>query len=55
MNDAALRAVQDHFQQFGSDYANHFLAAVPEPTGLALTGVLASASMISRRRRRRRH
>jgi hypothetical protein len=52
-NDPALLKVQQHFSEFGNDYAGHFLSAVPEPTALALSGVLASASMLSRRSRRR--
>jgi autotransporter-associated beta strand protein len=52
MNDAALRMVQDHLSQFGSDYANHFMAAVPEPTMVGVAGVVASVTMLSRRRRR---
>ena len=42
----------DHFEQFGASYGAAFLAAVPEPTSLAMLGVTASAG--TRRRRRRR-
>jgi autotransporter-associated beta strand protein len=52
MNDAALRRVQDHLSEFGQDYANHFLAAVPEPTGMAVAGSLGLAASLRRRRRR---
>jgi hypothetical protein len=52
MTDLALRTVQDHLSEFGNDYANHFLVAVPEPTSFALFGVLASSSILSRRRQR---
>ena len=52
MTDPALRKVRDHLAEFGSDYANHFAAAVPEPTVLGLTGVMTSVAMLSRRRRR---
>jgi hypothetical protein len=51
MNDAALRRIQDHLSEFGNDYANHFLAAVPEPASLAFVGVMTSVGMLSRRRR----
>jgi hypothetical protein len=51
MNDAALRRIQDHLREFGNDYANHFLAAVPEPSAIALSGVAAFAAMSRRRRR----
>jgi hypothetical protein len=53
MNDPALRMVQDHFDQFGSDYANHFMSAVPEPTMLGIAGVATSVAMLARRRRHR--
>jgi hypothetical protein len=51
MDAPALRAVVQHFDQFGIDYATHFLAAVPEPTGclVPLLGGLVAA----RRGRRR--
>jgi T5SS/PEP-CTERM-associated repeat protein len=50
MSEPALRRARQHFEQFGSDYANHFLAAVPEPTGAA--GVVAMSLHALRRRRR---
>jgi hypothetical protein len=48
MSGAALRRVQQHFAQFGGDYASHFLAAVPEPTAVALAGM--AFALLSRRR-----
>jgi hypothetical protein len=51
MSDPALRKMQEHLNEFGSDYAQHFLMAVPEPTTLAFAGALASACLLSRRRR----
>jgi len=53
MTDPALEKVLQHFGEFGGDYASHFLAAVPEPTTLALAGVASSLAMLSRRRRTR--
>jgi hypothetical protein len=53
MNDPALAKVKQHFSEFGADYASHFLAAVPEPTMLSLTGVATSVAMLARRRRQR--
>ena len=44
-----LRRVEQHFNEFGGEYANHFLAAVPEPTTLALP---VMALLLSQRRRR---
>jgi exoribonuclease II len=52
MDDAALWRVQQHSQEFGSGYATHFLAALPEPTAwLSVASLLAVSS--SRRRRPR--
>jgi len=51
MSDPSLLKVQQHLSEFGNDYANHFLAAVPEPTMLSLAGAMASTSMLRRRRR----
>jgi hypothetical protein len=51
MNDPALQRVVRDFGQFGSDYANHLLAAVPEPTCL---GLFTLASLATLRRVRRR-
>jgi hypothetical protein len=53
MSGAALERVQQHLDQFGSDYASHFLAAVPEPTTFALGGVVSLLTMLPRRRRHR--
>jgi hypothetical protein len=50
MSDPALRRVQQHFAEFGGDYASHFLAAVPEPTAVALANI-ALALLRPRRRR----
>jgi MYXO-CTERM domain-containing protein len=50
MNGAALRTMQDHLSQFGSDYADHFLAAVPEPGALGLAGVALLGALRRRRR-----
>jgi hypothetical protein len=51
MNDPALRRVEDHLSEFGDAYARGFLAAVPEPTAVALA-TLAVIPALSRRRRR---
>jgi len=51
MNDPALRQVRDHLDDFGGDYANHFLAAVPEPSALLGSGVVSLLAMARRRRR----
>jgi hypothetical protein len=50
MNDAALRRIEDHFQQFGDAYARSFIAAVPEPATM-LTGLLGITPLLARRRR----
>jgi hypothetical protein len=53
MNDAAaLRAVMEHFSEFGVPYAAAFLAAVPEPTTIVALAALGMSSLISRRPRR---
>jgi hypothetical protein len=52
MNDAALRQVQQHLNEFGDAYARGFLSAVPEPTAIALGGLVTSVTMLRRRRRR---
>jgi hypothetical protein len=52
LTDPALRRVRQHFERFGDGYAQHFLAAVPEPAAVApLVGV---ATLLRRRARRRR-
>jgi hypothetical protein len=51
MSGPALRRVEDHFEQFGSDYAGHFLSAVPEPTAIALGAMVTSVTLLARRRR----
>jgi hypothetical protein len=50
MNDPALREVEQHLAQFGADYADHFLAAVPEPT-TALGAACGLALLTTTRRR----
>src|SRR5689334_9470265 len=53
MNSLALQKVEQHFAEFGEDYARDFLAAVPEPcVSLALGGLLVSGQLCRRRRRR---
>jgi hypothetical protein len=51
MTAPGLHMVAQHFEQFGQPYANSFLAAVPEPMGLALMGGTCLASLSRRRRR----
>jgi hypothetical protein len=51
MNTPALQKVEQHFAQFGADYAQTFLAAVPEPTGVAV--VAFTMICLARRGRRR--
>jgi len=53
MSDPALQKVERHLGQFGETYAQHMLAAVPEPTSLALSAVVASVTMLRRRRSQR--
>jgi hypothetical protein len=53
MDSPALRKVEEHFSLFGSDYAEHFLAAVPEPVGIS-SGAIGIGVMLCRRKRRRR-
>jgi hypothetical protein len=47
----SLEMVQQHFAEFGTDYARQFLAAVPEPTCAA--ALVATMTAVLRRRRRR--
>ena len=47
----AIETMLGHLDQFGSAYGAAFLAAVPEPTSLALLGAPVIAGMIRRRRR----
>jgi autotransporter-associated beta strand protein len=49
LDTPGLQRVMKHFNRFGSDYAEHFLAAVPEP-GVA-GGFISSISVLRRRRR----
>jgi hypothetical protein len=53
MGVSVAQKVQDHFSEFGGEYANHFLAAVPEPTSIGLLAV-AGGLLGARRRRRSR-
>jgi hypothetical protein len=43
-----------HLQQFGNDYAGHFLAAVPEPAAVASVGSALAMTSLARLPRRRR-
>jgi hypothetical protein len=54
MSDPALREVGEHFTQFGNDYAQHFLAAVPEPAFVACSLSLLAVAAIRRHSGRRR-
>jgi hypothetical protein len=45
MNDSALRQIRNHLSSFGADYAQHFLASVPEAGSTILVGVAALAAM----------
>ena len=48
-----LAVLERHREQFGSDYARSFVAAVPEPTTLA-AWLLAASPLVRRRNRNRR-
>ena len=48
MDDPALQAIEQHFTQFGNDYAGRFLSAVPEPSAVGLT-MVALAGLVNRR------
>jgi hypothetical protein len=52
MNDPALQRLRQHLQDFGSDYGNHFLMAVPEPTGIGAIALGGMALLVRGRRRR---
>jgi hypothetical protein len=53
MNNPALQRLQQHFDEFGSDFGSHFLAAVPEPASLGLVvGALTLAASHRQRRRK---
>jgi autotransporter-associated beta strand protein len=52
MSDPALAKVREHLTEFGEGYAQHLLAAVPEPASLAMAGLIGSVATLSRRRRR---
>jgi hypothetical protein len=52
MSDPALHEVQQHFDEFGANYASHFLSAVPEPGAITLS--LALLPLLRRRRQQRR-
>jgi hypothetical protein len=53
MDTLGLLKVEQHFAQFGDDYAQHFLAAVPEPAGLAMLMAIALGGGRRARRSRR--
>ena len=50
--NGALRMVERHFEEFGTDYASHFIAAVPEPTCLSVLAGFGLFSLSVRRRKR---
>jgi MYXO-CTERM domain-containing protein len=50
LDHPALRKVHEHFDRFGAAYAAHFLASVPEPSGIVWLSALAGAA--HRRRRK---
>jgi hypothetical protein len=50
MSDPALQKVLQHFDDFGSDFAGHFLSAVPEPGTIGLAGIAMLGAMRRRRR-----
>jgi hypothetical protein len=53
LNDApGLQMVRNHLNQFGSEYASHFLAAIPEPAS-ALTSIVCCWATLRRRCRMR--
>jgi hypothetical protein len=52
MTDAALRMIELHEQEFGQLYVDHFLAAVPEPGGIAVIASAISIGMARGRLRR---
>jgi hypothetical protein len=47
----SLRMVVQHFERFGEAYAQHFLAAVPEPASPSILLATVWASSVKRRRR----
>jgi hypothetical protein len=49
-DDEALRMIELHAAQFGQLYADHFLAAVPEPDGMVVSTALLAAGAFPRRR-----
>ncbi|CAN5568523.1 hypothetical protein BH09PLA1_BH09PLA1_04620 [soil metagenome] len=51
MDTPALQLVVEHYTQFGEGYAQGFLNAVPEPTGVALISGLAALTASKRRRK----
>jgi hypothetical protein len=52
MNEPALRMVGRHLDEFGSDYAQHFLAAAPEPGCTMGLAILATIRLSGRHRRK---
>ena len=51
MDTPAMKLVEEHMREFGIDYANAFVAAVPEPTGIAIGTLIFGACSAHRRRR----
>jgi T5SS/PEP-CTERM-associated repeat protein len=49
MSDTALRRIEQHFFEFGCDYAIHFLSAVPEPAAAIFLGAMLPLLRRSRR------
>jgi len=52
MQSSGLQMVEKHFAEFGDSYARAFLSAVPEPTSLALIGLVSIGCGVRVRRRR---
>jgi prepilin-type N-terminal cleavage/methylation domain-containing protein len=52
MESPALRALEQHFAEFGQPYASAFLASVPEPFVAGIAGAVTGAVVIGGRHRR---
>jgi hypothetical protein len=50
MDEPALRRIRQHLDRFGPDYAQHVLAAVPEPASIAGLGLISTFGLARRRR-----